>query len=119
MELKKINVRPFEKGNLKAFITVVTSDGFVIDGFTVVSGSNGLFIGWPQQLQKDGKYKDLVLMDNKDNKNQVNEKLLSAYKSSLTSQPASSGKQQRQFSGTKQSKQKQQPSQEDDNELWS
>jgi DNA-binding cell septation regulator SpoVG len=81
MKVKKISVRPFEKGNLKGFATVITEDGFVLDGFTIVSGQNGLFVGWPQQLQKDGSYKDVTSIDNKEGRVELNNQILDTFKS--------------------------------------
>lgn len=51
-----------EWGAVRAFFDVVTKEGFILKGFKLVDGSNGMFISYPsQQNQKDGKYYDTVL----------------------------------------------------------
>jgi DNA-binding cell septation regulator SpoVG len=37
------------EGNLKAFFKVQTEEGFIIDGFKIMNGKNGLFAGMPSK----------------------------------------------------------------------
>lgn len=37
------------EGNLKAFFKVQTDEGFVIDGFKIMNGKNGLFASMPSK----------------------------------------------------------------------
>ena len=37
------------EGNLKAFFKVQTDDGFVIDGFKLMNGKNGMFASMPSK----------------------------------------------------------------------
>ncbi len=48
-------------GNTKAFFKVETEEGFVIDGFKVMDGKNGLFVSPPSRKGGD-KYYDTVTM---------------------------------------------------------
>jgi len=47
-------------GKIRAFLDVRTDDGFVIKGFKLVEGINGLFVGFPSQKGSDGEYHDTV-----------------------------------------------------------
>jgi len=47
-------------GKIRAFLDVRTDDGFVIKGFKLVEGINGLFVGFPSQKGNDGEYHDTV-----------------------------------------------------------
>jgi DNA-binding cell septation regulator SpoVG len=38
-----------QEGNIKAFFKVKTEEGFVIDGFKVMNGRNGLFVSTPSK----------------------------------------------------------------------
>ena len=40
-----------------------TTDGFIIKGFKIVEGINGLFVGMPSVQNKEGEYYDSVLAD--------------------------------------------------------
>ena len=57
-------------GKIKAFFDLQTEDGFTIKGFKMVEGTNGMFVGFPSQKNKDDEYHDTVWAD-KDVKEQV------------------------------------------------
>jgi len=52
-----------EWGKLRAFFDLKTSDGFIIKGFKLVEGINGLFVGMPSVQNKEGEYNDSVFAD--------------------------------------------------------
>ena len=52
-----------EWGKVGAFFDLKTSDDFTIKGLKVVQGSDGLFVGFPSQKDKEGDYKDTVYAD--------------------------------------------------------
>ncbi len=47
-------------GKVKAFFSVITSEGFILTGFKIIEGINGLFVSFPSQ-KKDDEYKDTIL----------------------------------------------------------
>ena len=49
-----------EWGKIKAFFDVQTDDGFVMKGFKLVQGINGLFVGFPSQKGNDDEYYDTI-----------------------------------------------------------
>ena len=49
-----------EWGKIKAFFDLRTEEGFVIKGFKLVEGINGLFVGNPSQKGKDDEYFDTI-----------------------------------------------------------
>ena len=49
-----------EWGKIKAFFDVKTEEGFVIKGFKLVQGINGLFVGNPSQKGNDDEYYDTI-----------------------------------------------------------
>ena len=52
-----------EWGKVRAFFDILTEEDFTIKGFKVVQGSDGLFVGFPSQKDKEGEYKDTVYAD--------------------------------------------------------
>lgn len=43
------------RGKIKAFIDIETQEGFIISGFKILDGQNGLWIGWPtQKIVREG-----------------------------------------------------------------
>ena len=61
MKIERMNKG--EWGKLRAFFDLKTSDGFIIKGFKLVEGINGLFVGMPSVQNKEGEYNDSVFAD--------------------------------------------------------
>ena len=58
MKITRIN--PVSLGSIKAFFDLETEEGFTLKGFKIVEGSNGMFVSFPSQKNKDGEYNDTV-----------------------------------------------------------
>ena len=67
-----------EWGKTVAFFDLKTEEGFVLKGFKLVNGLNGLFASFPSQKDKEGEYKDTIYADQA-LKKKVNELSLSYY----------------------------------------
>lgn len=52
MEVIKFN-KLEDKGKLKGYLTIKTSEGFEMKGFKLIEGDNGLFVASPSQKGKD------------------------------------------------------------------
>ena len=68
-----------EKGKLKAFCDLLFGDLFLIKGFRVVEGENGIFVGMPQQVSKQGKWFNVFMPATNELKEYINEVILQAY----------------------------------------
>lgn len=80
VSVKRIN-RLNGEGTTKAFCDLALSDSFLIKGVRVVEGKNGLFVSMPQERGKDGNWYDTVLPLSKEAREQVSERVLTAYQS--------------------------------------
>jgi stage V sporulation protein G len=58
-----VSYRKLEIGKIRATVDVRTTEGFIIRGFKIVEGDNGLFIGMPSERTRSGKYLDLVRIE--------------------------------------------------------
>ena len=65
-------------GKIRAFFDLQTEEGFIIKGFKLVEGINGLFVGFPSQKGSDDEYHDTVWAD-RDIKEEVNQLAIKAY----------------------------------------
>ena len=61
MKLERMNKGSW--GKVRAFFDLTTEEGFIIKGFRLVEGINGLFVSMPSQKSQDGEYYDTVLAD--------------------------------------------------------
>ena len=66
-------------GVLKGFADISICNSLVVKGLRIVAGKNGLFVGMPQQLGKDGKWYNRVLLTNDSLKDKLNNLVLSAF----------------------------------------
>lgn len=69
-----------EGSKLKAFADLSIGDSFIVKGFKVMEGENGLFVGMPSQPGKDGKWYDAAFPTTKEKRQEISELILSAYK---------------------------------------
>ena len=67
-----------EWSKIRAFFDLETEDGFTLKGFKLVEGSNGLFVGFPSQKDKEGEYNDTIFAD-KTQKQKLNQLALEYY----------------------------------------
>ena len=65
-------------GKIRAFFDLQTEEGFIIKGFKLVEGINGLFVGFPSQKGSDDEYHDTVWAD-RDVKELVNQLAIKNY----------------------------------------
>ena len=80
-------------GKLRAFFDVETQEGFVMKGFKLVEGINGLFVGMPSQKGSDEEYHDTIWVESKEMREELNTLAISKYKEgdTISSPPESEG----------------------------
>ncbi|NJN64497.1 MAG: septation regulator SpoVG [Acidobacteria bacterium] len=85
MEITDIRVFPVDEEKLKAFVTVVFDQCFVVCDIKVINGTNGLFISMPSKRRKNGTFRDIAHPLNSDTRRMIEEKILAAYEDALAS----------------------------------
>ncbi|MBN2652037.1 MAG: septation regulator SpoVG [Spirochaetales bacterium] len=86
MTITDVRVRKIESdGKLKAYVTATLDDCFVVHNIKVIEGRNGKFIAMPSRKTKNGEYKDVAHPIHSDFRNDLQEKVLSAYEQALLS----------------------------------
>lgn len=61
MRVTSVNLRKIEdKGNIKAYATIILDDCLAIHGIKLIKGKERDFIAFPNEKGKDGKYYDHV-----------------------------------------------------------
>ena len=78
-KIEVINLRRFDNGKLKAFADVLFDESFVVKGFRIVEGKDGLFVGFPQENGKNGRWYNTFQVTNDGVKNQLCEIVLASY----------------------------------------
>lgn len=90
MEITDVKVIPVDDEKLKAFVSIVFDQCFVVTDIKIIHGPKGLFVSMPSKKRKDGTFKDIAHPLNNQMRQYLEEKILSVYKQQVAQGPASS-----------------------------
>lgn len=80
LDFKVTRIYKFDgNGPTKAVCDVSIADEFVVKGFRVVEGKNGLFVGAPQESGKDGKRYSRAFPITAETKEALSQAVISTY----------------------------------------
>src|SRR6476619_6542871 len=92
MEITEVKVFPVDEEKLKAYITSVLDNCFVVRDLKIISGAAGLFVAMPSKRRKDGTFKDIAHPLNQSTRAEMEKKILDSYLAEIrkTGAPATS-----------------------------
>lgn len=79
MDITEVKVFPVDEDKLKAYVTIVLDNCFVIRDLKIIHGNTGLFVAMPSKKRKDGTYKDVAHPLNRETRTKLEEKILKTY----------------------------------------
>jgi len=81
MEITEVKVYPVRKPDdkLKAFVTIILDDCFVIRDLKIIHGNSGLFVAMPSRKKADGTYADIAHPLNNDMRQRMEEIVIGEY----------------------------------------
>ena len=97
MEITDVKVIPVDDEKLKAFVSIVFDQCFVVTDIKIIHGPKGLFVSMPSKKRKDGTFKDIAHPLNSDTRERMEKTILAEYDRELargtapTSAAAASG----------------------------
>jgi stage V sporulation protein G len=80
MEITQVRVFPVQDEKLKAFISVVFDECFVVSDIKVIEGANGLFVSMPSKKRKDGTFRDIAHPLNNETRRKFEERIIAQYR---------------------------------------
>ena len=83
MEITEVKVFPIQEEKLKAFVSIVFDQCFMINDIKIIQGRDGLFISMPSRKKKSGEFKDVAHPLNNETRRMIEEKVLAEYDSAL------------------------------------
>lgn len=83
MEITDVRVFPVNEEKLKAFVSIIIDDCFVVSDIKVISGTNGLFISMPSKKRKNGTFRDIAHPLNSETRKRIEDKVLARYREVL------------------------------------
>src|SRR5881296_4389978 len=79
MEITEVRVFPVDEDKLKAFVSIIIDDCFVVSDIKIIQGVNGLFVSMPSKKRKNGTFRDIAHPLNNDTRRRIEEKVLHRY----------------------------------------
>jgi stage V sporulation protein G len=92
MEITDVKVIPVDDEKLKAFVSIVFDQSFVVTDIKIIHGPKGLFVSMPSKKRKDGTFKDIAHPLNNQMRQYLEDKVLTVYRQQVASAPAAGGR---------------------------
>ncbi len=92
MEITEVKVFPVGEEKLKAYVTIIFDNCFVVRDLKIISGNTGLFVAMPSKKRKDGTFRDIAHPLNSEMRTKIEQTVLSEYKGELKKMSASTQK---------------------------
>ena len=87
MEITQVKVFPVEEEKLKAYVSIVLDDCFLVSDLKVIQGPNGLFISMPSKRKKNGEFKDVAHPLNRETREIMEKRILGEYQKARAETP--------------------------------
>lgn len=83
MEITEVKVFPVNEERLKAYVTIIFDNAFVVRDLKIINGNTGLFVAMPSKKRKDGTFRDIAHPLNSDMRNDLEKRVLKEYELEL------------------------------------
>jgi stage V sporulation protein G len=83
MEITQIRVFPVDEEKLKAFVSIVFDDCFVISDIKIIQGNSGLFVSMPSKKRKNGTFRDIAHPLNNETRRKFEEQIIGEYRDTV------------------------------------
>ena len=80
MEISEVKVFPVQEEKLKAFVSIIFDDCFVVTDIKVINGNNGLFVSMPSKKRKNGTFRDIAHPLNNVTRQRIKDRVLGRYR---------------------------------------
>ncbi len=84
MDITEVRVFPVDDEKLKAFVSIILDDCFVISDIKIIHGPKGLFVSMPSKKRKDGTFRDIAHPLNSDTRRRMEGQILERYRSEVS-----------------------------------
>ena len=80
MEITQVRVFPVQEDKLKAFVSIIFDDCFVVSDIKIIAGTNGLFVSMPSKKRKNGTFRDIAHPLNNETRRKFEELIIAKYR---------------------------------------
>ena len=79
MDITQIRVFPVKEDKLKAFVSIIFDDCFVVSDIKIIDGINGLFVSMPSKKRRNGTFRDIAHPLNNETRKTIENKVIDRY----------------------------------------
>ena len=83
MDITQVKVFPVKEEKLKAYVSIVLDECFLVSDLKVIQGPNGLFISMPSKRKKNGDFKDIAHPLNRETRERMERRILDEYEQAV------------------------------------
>ena len=83
MNITEIKIHPVNEEKLKAYVTVVLDNCFMIRDIKIIKCNSGLFIAMPSKKRKNGQFQDIAHPLNKETRKEFESQIFFEYKNEI------------------------------------
>ena len=83
MQITQVRVFPVDEDKLKAFVSIIIDECFVVSDIKIIQGAQGLFISMPSKKRKNGTFRDIAHPLNSETRMRIEERILEKYREVL------------------------------------
>ena len=83
MQVTQVRVFPVEEDKLKAFVSIIIDDCFVVSDIKIIQGPHGLFVSMPSKKRKNGTFRDIAHPLNNETRRHIEERVIEQYQTVL------------------------------------
>lgn len=92
MEITEVKVFPVNEDKLKAYVTIIFENCFVVRDLKIINGNTGLFVAMPSKKRKDGTFRDIAHPLNSEMRSELEKRVLAEYELELKRMSAAASK---------------------------
>jgi stage V sporulation protein G len=79
MEITEITIHPTNEDLVRAYVSIVFDNCFMVGEIRVMQGPTGLFVSFPAKKQRDGTHWDIAFPANAETRNMIQQAILAEY----------------------------------------
>jgi len=79
MKITDVRIFPVGGAKLKAFVSIIFENCFIISDIKVIEGNKGLFLSMPSKKRKNGTFKDIAHPLNSETRNYIEDQVINKY----------------------------------------
>ena len=80
MNITDVRVFPVDEDKLKAFVSIIIDDCFVVSDIKIIEGNNGLFVSMPSKKRKNGTFRDIAHPLNNETRHRLETDVIAKYR---------------------------------------